>query len=72
MINEEAGTPIFDATLTLTRTPLSGPALARTLCRHPWMTLTVIRGIYTQAFHLWRKRTPFHAHPRTAAEDADV
>lgn len=72
MVNEEGGTPMFDATLALSRTPMTGATLARTLCRHPWMTASVLGGIYTQAFHLWRKRTPFHAHPRTAAKDADA
>lgn len=53
----------FDATLVLQRRPWTGAGLARALIRFPWMTLTVLRGIYWQAFLIRCKRNPFYAHP---------
>ncbi len=64
MQNYEDGRCIFDATLSLRRRPISGPALARVLMQYPLMTSQVIGAIYLQALRLWLKRTPFHPHPR--------
>lgn len=55
---------LFDATLRLRRTEISGRSLAAVLLRHPWMTASVLAAIYVQAFRLWWKKTPFHPHPR--------
>lgn len=63
MENARHGHPVFDATLALRRRPLTGPALAATLFRHPWMTAAVTAGIYWQALRLWLKGTPFYVHP---------
>jgi DUF1365 family protein len=63
MINLEGGRPIFEATLALARTPISGARLAMVLLRYPFMTLQVIAAIYWQAFRLWRKGAPYHLHP---------
>lgn len=57
----------FDATLTLTRRPLDGAALARVLWRHPAMTARVIGAIHWQALRLWLKRVPVHDHPKRSA-----
>lgn len=53
---------IFDATLALTRTEISGPSLARVLVVYPLMTLKVIAGIHWQALRLWLKGAPVHNH----------
>lgn len=63
MENARRGTKVFDATLTLRRTPISGVALARALARHPFMTLSVAAGIYWQALRLRLKGATFHTHP---------
>lgn len=57
------GQRTFDATLHLTRRPLTGAALARVLLRYPLMTWQVISAIHWQALRLWLKRAPVHAHP---------
>jgi len=54
---------LFEATLALRRRPLSGPALAATLWRFPWMTLRVMTAIHWQALRLWLKGVPVHRHP---------
>lgn len=66
MENRQGGKKFFDATMTLARQEISGPALAWCLVRYPFMTGTVIAAIYLQAFRLWRKRTPFYPHPAVA------
>ncbi len=63
MDNMKGGTKFFDATMTLTRREISGPLLARTLLRHPFMTGRVITGIHAQALRLWLKGSPSYAHP---------
>lgn len=63
------GERVFDAALVLRRRPLTGPVLAGCLARHPWMTASVVAGIYWQALRLWRRGAPFHAHPTTRRSD---
>jgi len=63
MENHMAGQQVFEATLSLQRRPIATRTLAGALLRHPFMTGTVIAGIYWQALKLWLKRAPHHPHP---------
>jgi DUF1365 family protein len=63
MENRRDGHRVFDATMTLQRQPITGPALAASLARHPLVTFKVTAAIYWQALRLWLKRVPFYTHP---------
>jgi DUF1365 family protein len=54
---------LFDATLALKRVPLDRKALGGVLLQWPMMSLSIIKGIYWQAFRLWRKGVPYVPHP---------
>lgn len=69
MENHAAGERVFDVALDLERRPLSGPVLASALARFPWMTLTIVAGIYWQAFRLWLRGARFHPHPAIRRPD---
>ena len=63
MANLKEGKPFFNASVTLTRTEISGRSLARVLVTFPFMTAKVIGAIYWQALKLWLKRCPYIPHP---------
>jgi DUF1365 family protein len=72
MTNLEAGRRVFDATMTLERREISGPALASALARWPFMTLKVVGAIHWQALKLWAKDVPVFTHPGSRSEDKEA
>jgi len=56
---------LFDATLSLQRTPLSGALLRREAWSFPFMILKTLSAIYWQALRLLFKRIPIHDHPQS-------
>lgn len=63
---------VFDAALSLRRREMTSMALGALIWRRPWSTLSVSVGIYRQALALWRKKAPFHPHPRRVADDVNT
>ena len=63
MVNFDKEKKVFDATLTMERKPISLINCASVLVRYPFLTTSVIVGIYWQAFRLALKRVPFCNHP---------
>ncbi|PKM31400.1 MAG: DUF1365 domain-containing protein [Gammaproteobacteria bacterium HGW-Gammaproteobacteria-11] len=53
---------LFDATLTLSRNPLSASLLRREALSFPFMVAKTVIGIYWQALRLALKRTPIFDH----------
>ena len=70
MSNLEAGEPVFHAGMTCERRELTPAALRRALWRHPLLPLRMHAAIYLHAALLWRKRAPFHTHPKKRAASA--
>ncbi len=59
---------VFEAHMHLSRRPLDGLGLARTLAAYPLLPLGIHGAIYWQALRLWLLRTPFFPHPSTASK----
>lgn len=54
---------VFDATLRMTRKPITPGFLRMLLIRRPLMTARVIAKIHVEAFKLWLGGVPTHPHP---------
>lgn len=63
MANSKEGERVFNASMKMRRTEISGPALARVLAVFPLIPVKVITTIYWQALRLWLKRCPLYVHP---------
>ncbi len=63
----EAGMPVLHAAFCGRRKALTDRALASALIRHPLMTFKIVAAIHYEAFRLWLKRVPAHAHLKAGA-----
>jgi DUF1365 family protein len=54
----------FDASLQMRRQPLNSQSLRRFAFASPMPTISLLFGIYWQAFKLWRKGAVFYSHPK--------
>jgi DUF1365 family protein len=70
MENRQEGERVFEATLSLTRRPMTGLELSRALALHPAMTMKVVVSIYSQALRLWLRGAPVYTHPSIAHQEA--
>ena len=61
------GESVFDATLSLRRRELAGPALRRALLRYPALTARITARIYLHAFRLKLRGATYFPHPRRHA-----
>jgi DUF1365 family protein len=61
--NHQANDKLFDATLVMSRRPISHATLAVILLKYPFMTLKVVAGIYFEALRLFLKGISFVSHP---------
>jgi DUF1365 family protein len=64
METSRAGTPVFDATLSLSRQELTGHSVRRLAVRYPAATVRVLALIYAQALRLKLAGASVHPHPR--------
>ncbi|MDC0692330.1 DUF1365 domain-containing protein [Klebsiella pasteurii] len=67
-IENHQAAKVFDATLALSRVPLTRASLRGLLLRIPLMTLKTVLAIYWQALRLWLKRMPLYNHPVSRSE----
>lgn len=66
--NWREGEKVFDATLSLKRKAISGPALAGALAHYPLMTVKVVAAIYFEALRLWWKGAPYYPHEKISEQ----
>ena len=62
--SSRAGSPVFDATLSLGRRELTRASMARMTARYPFATVRVLALIYAHAIGLKLAGAPVHPHPK--------
>ncbi|MDP1660731.1 MAG: DUF1365 domain-containing protein [Phycisphaerales bacterium] len=62
----------FDATLQLTRSPLTPASMRAAILRYPFITARVITSIHLHALRLWLKKATVYPHPSTLINKANA
>jgi uncharacterized protein len=70
MQNFQGNELVFAATLNLAAASINPASLSWLLISYPFMTLTIIFGIYWQALKLWSKRVRIYSNPRNHSPKA--
>ena len=73
--NDASNNPVFDATLVLSKKPMTTQTMNYFIWRYPWMTLKVGGGVYWQALKLWLKprgsnKIPFYGNPNSNSKNS--
>ncbi len=63
---------IFSATMKLQSETLTGDSINGMLVRFPAIAVSVVFGIYIQAFKLWLKKVPLFRHPNSSIVASDA
>jgi DUF1365 family protein len=53
----------FEAGIHFNRQRFNGKNLLKLMIKMPLMPVSIVWGIYSHAFKLWRKKAPFYSHP---------
>ena len=67
--NWRNGEEVFNASLRLSRIPLTVRNKRRLVVTYPWMTAKVAIAIYWQALKLFVKRVPLYGHPKSVVRN---
>lgn len=62
------GEKLFDSSLSLKRSEITGWRLTRLWAQYPWMTGKIVSAIYWQALRLWLKKASFFPHSQQTTQ----
>lgn len=69
MDNFEDEVKVFNAGMHMKKQPITHFSMTKILLNFPFMTAKVVIAIYWQALKLWRRKIPFHSHPKNLKQE---